>query len=153
MPSFIWWYHLLCPPHTTAPAIQTMTQDFLRAHQQVCQHRRQQEQCPRERDREMILLANPKGDRSPPCQRVSLGWRAASPAQETRPRRPVALQIVFPDLLWGFWFSATRCSVNCHTEVPEQLSINSCRAQLTQAEQSTAEQGCSGYCCSCTGLE
>lgn len=71
-------------------------------------------------------------------QRESLGWRAASQAQGTRPRPPVALQIIFPYLLWACRFSATQCSVNCHTEVSEQLSINSCRAQLTQAEHSKA---------------
>lgn len=100
----------------------------------MCQHRRQQELCPREIEKGFCWQTQKVTGR----QRESLGWRAASRAQETWPRPPVALQIIFPDLLWGFWFSATRCSVSCHTEVSEQLSIHSCRAQLTQAEHSKA---------------
>lgn len=85
------------------------------------------------------FAGKPKGWQVPPFIRESsLGWRAASQAQETWPRRPVALQIIFPDLLWAFWFSAIRCNVNCHSQVSEQLSINSCRTQLTQAEHSKA---------------
>lgn len=88
-----------------------------------------------------------------PCRRESLGGLPAGPRgavqgfasvvfvalQEIWPRQPVALQIIFPGLLRGFWFAATRCSVNCHTEASEQLSISSCRTRLTQAEHCKAE--------------